>query len=61
MPYEADIVIIGAGVIGLAIAARVASETRKVYVIDKCSSNSEDGCEDGKRSIVVAKNKRKEA
>ena len=35
MPYEADIVIIGAGVIGLAVAAQVASENREVYVLER--------------------------
>jgi L-2-hydroxyglutarate oxidase LhgO len=35
MSYRADIAIIGAGVIGLAIAAQVASEDREVYVLEK--------------------------
>ena len=35
MPYRADITIIGAGVVGLAIAAQVASEGREVYVLEK--------------------------
>lgn len=35
MSYDADIVIIGAGVIGLAIAAQVTNETREVYVLEK--------------------------
>jgi L-2-hydroxyglutarate oxidase LhgO len=33
--YRADIAIIGAGVIGLGIAAQVASEHREVYVLEK--------------------------
>jgi L-2-hydroxyglutarate oxidase LhgO len=35
MSYRADITIIGAGVVGLAIAAEVASEDREVYVLEK--------------------------
>lgn len=35
MLHKADITIIGAGVIGLAIAAQVASEDREVYVLEK--------------------------
>jgi len=35
MLYQADIVIVGAGVVGLAIASQVASEDRDVYVLEK--------------------------
>lgn len=35
MSYKADITIIGAGVIGLAIAAQVAGENREIYVLEK--------------------------
>lgn len=35
MMYGADITIVGAGVVGLAIAAQVASEDREVYVLEK--------------------------
>jgi L-2-hydroxyglutarate oxidase LhgO len=35
MRYKADITIIGAGVVGLAIAAQVASKDREVYVLEK--------------------------
>jgi L-2-hydroxyglutarate oxidase LhgO len=35
MSYKADIIIIGAGVVGLAIAAQVANEDREVYVLEK--------------------------
>ena len=35
MSYRADIIIIGAGVVGLAIAAQVASQDREVYVLEK--------------------------
>jgi L-2-hydroxyglutarate oxidase LhgO len=35
MPDRADITIIGAGVIGLAIAARIAKPNRHVYVLEK--------------------------
>ncbi len=35
MLYTADITIIGAGVVGLAIAERVAREDREVYVLEK--------------------------
>jgi len=35
MPYRADITIIGAGVVGLAVAAQVAREDREVYVLEK--------------------------
>jgi len=33
--YEVDIAIIGAGVVGLAIAARVAGRNREVYILEK--------------------------
>lgn len=33
--YEADIAIVGAGVVGLAIAADVASDHREVFIIEK--------------------------
>jgi L-2-hydroxyglutarate oxidase LhgO len=35
MPFETDITIIGAGIIGLGIAAHVASGKREVYVLEK--------------------------
>ena len=35
MSYRADITIIGAGIIGLGIAAQVAREDREVYVLEK--------------------------
>lgn len=35
MPYEADITIIGAGVVGLAIAAELGRDGREVYVVEK--------------------------
>jgi len=35
MSYSADITIIGAGVVGLAVAAQLASEDREVYVLEK--------------------------
>ena len=35
MSHRADITIVGAGVVGLAIAAQVASEAREVYVLEK--------------------------
>ena len=35
MRHKADITIIGAGVVGLAIAAQVANEDREVYVLEK--------------------------
>lgn len=35
MPYQADIAIVGAGVVGLAIASQVASEDSGVYVLEK--------------------------
>jgi len=31
MPYQTDIAIVGAGVVGLAIASQVASENREVF------------------------------
>ena len=34
-PYKAEITIIGAGVIGLAVAARVARKDREVYIVEK--------------------------
>jgi L-2-hydroxyglutarate oxidase LhgO len=38
MPHEADIVIIGAGVVGLAIAAEVSKNRRRVFVVEKNDS-----------------------
>jgi L-2-hydroxyglutarate oxidase LhgO len=38
MPDRADVTIIGAGVVGLAIAARVAKRNRQVYVLEKNQS-----------------------
>ena len=35
MSYQADITIIGAGVIGLAIASQIANESRGVYILEK--------------------------
>jgi L-2-hydroxyglutarate oxidase LhgO len=35
MSYQVDITIVGAGIIGLAIASQVASEDRDVYVLEK--------------------------
>lgn len=35
MSYQVDIVIVGAGVIGLAVASQVAKEGREVYVLEK--------------------------
>ena len=35
MEYRADVAIIGAGVIGLAIAARVADKNRSVYILER--------------------------
>lgn len=35
MSHQVDITIIGAGVVGLAIAARVADQSREVYVLEK--------------------------
>lgn len=39
MAYEADVTIIGAGFIGLAIAAHVSSKRREVYVLEKNNSH----------------------
>jgi L-2-hydroxyglutarate oxidase LhgO len=38
MEYQADITIVGAGVVGLAIAAEVADGNRRVYVLEKNDS-----------------------
>jgi len=35
MSYQVDITVVGAGIIGLAIASQVASEDREVYVLEK--------------------------
>jgi len=35
MSYQADITIIGAGVIGLAIASQIANESREIYILEK--------------------------
>jgi len=35
MPQDADIVIIGAGVVGLAVASEVAAEDRTVFILEK--------------------------
>ncbi len=50
MAYEADIAIIGAGVVGLAIAAEVANENRQVFVLEK---NESFGLETSSRNSQV--------
>jgi len=50
MPYWADITIIGAGVIGLAIASQVTREDREVYVLEK---NETFGQEQSSRNSEV--------
>ena len=50
MSYRADIIIIGAGVIGLAIASQVAREGREVYVLEK---NETFGQEQSSRNSEV--------
>ena len=35
MSYEADITVIGAGVVGLAIAALMSKSNKQVYVLEK--------------------------
>lgn len=50
MPHEADITIIGAGIVGLAIAAEVASEDKNVFVLEK---NSSFGLETSSRNSQV--------
>lgn len=50
MPYEAKVVIIGAGVVGLAIAGELASGTDGIYVVDK---NRTFGLETSSRNSEV--------
>jgi len=50
MPYQADIVIVGAGVVGLAIASEVAREGREVYLLEK---NETFGQEQSSRNSEV--------
>ena len=50
MSYQADIVIVGAGVIGLAIASQVTREGREVYVLEK---NEAFGQEQSSRNSEV--------
>jgi len=50
VPYEADITIIGAGVVGLAIAAEVASENRRVFVLER---NESFGLETSSRNSQI--------
>lgn len=50
MSYQADIVIIGAGIVGLAIASEVAREGREVYVVEK---NESFGQEQSSRNSEV--------
>jgi L-2-hydroxyglutarate oxidase LhgO len=38
MPYDVDVIIIGAGIIGLAVASRIAREGREVYILEKNES-----------------------
>ena len=49
-PNIADIAIVGAGVIGLAIASEVAAEGRKVYLLEK---NDTFGKEQSSRNSEV--------
>lgn len=50
MSYQTDITIVGAGVVGLAIASKVASEDRRVYVLEK---NETFGQEQSSRNSEV--------
>jgi len=50
MSYQADIVIVGAGVVGLAIASQVTREDREVYVLEK---NETFGQEQSSRNSEV--------
>ncbi|MBM4463108.1 MAG: FAD-dependent oxidoreductase [Chloroflexi bacterium] len=50
MSYTADITIIGAGVVGLAIASEVAREGRQVYLLEK---NETFGQEQSSRNSEV--------
>ncbi len=50
MSYQADIVIVGAGVIGLAVASQVTREDREVYVLEK---NETFGQEQSSRNSEV--------
>ena len=50
MSYKADITIIGAGVVGLAIASQVTSEGREVYLLEK---NEKFGQEQSSRNSEV--------
>jgi L-2-hydroxyglutarate oxidase LhgO len=50
MSYQSDITIIGAGVVGLAIAARVAGKNREVFVLEK---NESFGLETSSRNSGV--------
>ena len=50
MSYQSDIVIVGAGVIGLAIASQVAKEGREVYVLER---NETFGQEQSSRNSEV--------
>ena len=50
MPTEADIIIIGAGVVGLAIAVEVSQANKRVFVFDK---NHTFGLETSSRNSEV--------
>jgi len=50
MAYQADIVIVGAGVVGLAIASEVAREGREIYLLEK---NETFGQEQSSRNSEV--------
>ncbi|MFC1990595.1 NAD(P)/FAD-dependent oxidoreductase [Chloroflexota bacterium] len=50
MKYQADIVIIGAGIVGLAIASEITSEKRQVFVLEK---NDSFGLETSSRNSQV--------
>ena len=50
MEYKADITIIGAGVVGLAIAAEIANENRRVFILEK---NDSFGCETSSHNSQV--------
>ena len=50
MAYEADITIIGAGIVGLAIAAQLSGKGRDVYVLEK---NKSHGLETSSRNSGV--------
>ena len=54
---KVDVVVVRAGVVGLAIAAQVAREDREIYVLERETSHRRDGGGDDRRILLARTDK----